>query len=182
MKNKNTILTFIVSVIFVTIVIVLFVFIVKVIQNKNEHTLATLVAIGEKTKEKESTIMFAEKVKEIKSIQDEVNRFLVDQNKIDKFVGYLENLSKDVGGEISIKGIEIPPKTKNIVLFKLSIKGNFNQVISNLTLLENIPYQITITQVYLNKEIKQQEEESKLSKSLPTLWKADVFFSILSLK
>lgn len=186
MKKNHTILILIFSILTTILIICLFIFFLKVIKNKNQHTSVVLTTLQEKMKEKENAMMFAEKVAEIKSLQDSLNSHFVDPNKIDTFVDYLEKIGSDLGSLVSIKSINIPPKTKNTIIFNLSITGTFEEVMRTIAFLENISYRINIIQVYLNKEIEQQAQrkpevivKDKIGK-IPT-WQADVSFNILSL-
>lgn len=186
MKKNSTIPILIFSILATILVICLFIFFLKVIKNKNQHTSVVLLTLEEKIKEKEDAIIFARKIAEIKSLQDSINNHFIDSNKIDTFVGYLEEIGFNLGSEVLVNNIEIPPKTKNIISFNLSIIGTFQEVMKTITFLENIPYQISITQVYLNKDIIQSAKvdvkDVKKEKVLeiPT-WQADVSFNILSL-
>ncbi len=189
MKRKNTILILIFSTLAAIIAISLFIFILKVIENKNIHTYATLMTVQDKLKKIENLTIFAKKISEIKLLQDSINSRFVDPNKIDKFVGYLEEIGLITSSEISIKSIEVVPTSKNLISFNLSIKGTFDQVVKTITYLENIPYQVNFTRVYLNKDIKQisdikQPVEKTVIKNTAgeiSTWQADVSFNILSL-
>jgi len=182
MKRNHTNIIFALSVIMAIATICLFIFLFKVIRNKNEHASAVLVTLEEKIKEKENAVIFSERRLEIQDTQHTIDNYFVDQNKIDTFVGYLEDLNKDAGVEISVESIEIPPKTKNTISIKLSVDGNFQEVIKTIYLLENIPYQVNFTQVNLNKNIQQPiVEEGKDVLSKVPAWQAEVSFNILSL-
>lgn len=166
--------------------ICLFIFFLKVIENKDQHASAVLTTLQEKMKEKENAIIFAEKVSEIKLLRDSINSHFVDPNKIDMFVNYLEEMGLEFGSEVLVKNIEIPPKTKNTIIFNLSINGTFKEVMRTITFLENIPYKINITQVYLNKDMEQQVPGTQgvagNNKIIETpMWQADISFNILSL-
>ncbi|MFA5773560.1 MAG: hypothetical protein WC908_02710 [Candidatus Paceibacterota bacterium] len=185
MKKNQTTLILIFSIIATILAICLFFFLLKVIKNKNQQASVVFTTLEKKIREKENTIMFAEKVAEIKLLQDSVNSYFVDPNRIDIFVGYLEEIGSSVGGEVIVQSIEVPLKTKSIISFKLSILGTFEEVMKTIALLENIPYQIDITQVYLNKDIIQgtQGDVKDVKKEkvveIPT-WQADISFNILS--
>lgn len=183
MKKNYTTLIFILSIFTTILAICLFIFFLKVIRNKNQHTSTILVTLEEKIKEKENAVIFAEKVSEIKLIQDSINNHFVDPNKIDTFVDYLEKIGLNLGSEVVVKNIEVPAKIKNIIIFNLSIGGTFSKVIETITFLENIPYQINITQVYLNKDIAQKTQVDISKEKVPEVlkWQADVSFNILSL-
>ena len=103
----------------------------------------------------------------------------IKEDEVDIFVDYLEKLGIPTNSEVLVKGIEIPEKEDNIIIFKLSISGDFNQVIKTVNLLENIPYQINITQFYLNKDITiNVSEENKKEEIIG--WQADITFNIVS--
>ncbi len=182
MKKSRTILILIISIITTILVICLFVFFLKIIKNKNEHTSAVLSTLEQKMKEKENTAMFSEKITEIKSIQSSIDSHFVDPNEIDVFVGYLENIGIRTGVNVLVKNIEIPLKTKNVISCKLSIVGNFQGVAKTIALLENIPYQVNVTQMYINKEtMPLSNEEIKSGKVIgSSSWQADISFNILS--
>jgi len=189
MKRKHTILIFIFSIIATIATVLLFIFFLKIIKNKNQHISAVLTTLEEKTKEKENMVMFAEKLTEIKSTQNSISRLFLDPDKIDTFVGYLEEMGSSVGSEIIVNNIEVLQKVKNTISVKLSARGNFQEVVSAINLLENIPYQITITQMYLNKEIKQAAPDEFIDGKIvkgkipeTSTWQADITFNILSLK
>jgi hypothetical protein len=140
-------------------------------------------------KEKDDAIIFAEKVAEIKALQVSVNNHFVDPNAIDTFVNYLEDMGSTLGSVTSVKDIQIPDKIKNTVVISLSITGTFNNVMRTITYLENIPYKINITDVYINKNMDESEgdllgvvkkNKGPVTPVIPT-WQADISFSILSL-
>lgn len=187
MKKNKTILIFIFSILVAILVVCSLVFFLKVIKNKNQHVSVVFATLEEKIKEKEEAMMFEEKMTEIKSIQNSINSHFVNPNKIDVFVDYLEGIGLDIGSDMSVESIEIPPKTKNIISFKLSIIGTFQEVMRTIVLLENIPYQVNVGRIYLNKEIEpginEEAKGSNLKKvSGVSTWQADVYFNILSVE
>jgi hypothetical protein len=182
MKKSQTTSILIFSVITTVLVVGLFVFCLRVIKNKNQHTSAVLLTLQEKIKEKENATMFAEKVSEIQNTKELIGNYFVDSNRIDAFVGYLEDFSVVTGANVTVKGIEILKDDKKNISFKLEIVGTFQDVMESITLLENIPYQVDILQVYLNKNIEQVQDTSNVkvkSLKIPT-WQADIAFNILS--
>lgn len=182
MKNNHTTTILIFSIIITIVVACLIVFSLRVIKNKNIHTSAVITTLQEKMQEKEDTTIFAEKFTEIELTRDSINSHFVDPNNINKFVDYLENLGLNMGSEVLVKSIEVPANTQNTISFKVTINGTFQKVSATIALLENIPYQVEITQIYLNKDMKQQEQEDikkVIILDVPT-WQADVSFNILS--
>jgi hypothetical protein len=159
------------------------VFFLKIIENKNQHISAVTTTLEEKMKEKENITTFAKRISEITLLQNSIDSRFIDPDKIDSFVSYLEELDSNTGADILVKNIEISPKIKNVVSFKLMISGTFQQVMRTITFLENIPYEVNITQVYLNKNISQEttEDATKPTTIPAPTWQADVSFNILSL-
>lgn len=177
MKKNNTTFILIVSIIVTIISILLFVFFLGIIKNKNQHTSTVLITLQDKLKEKEDSIINASKITEINLIRESINNYFVDSNKIDVFVDYLEEMGSGFSSKVSVKSIETSQKVKDIISIKLSITGSFGAVMRTISFLENIPYQINITQIYFNKNEKQNGAKAS---SLP-VWQADVTFNILSL-
>jgi hypothetical protein len=186
MKKSYTTPILIFSIIITILAIGIFIFFYKVIENKNQHASAVITTLQEKMKEKDDSITFAEKVAEIKTLQTSVNNHFVDPNTIDTFVNYLEEMGSNLGSQTSVKDIQIPDKIKNTIVINLLITGTFNNVMRTITYLENIPYRINITDMYLNKNIEQQSGDllaTGAKNKTPTIstWQADITFSILSL-
>ena len=186
MKKNRTIIMLIISLIIAIIVICLFSFFMKVIKNKNEHISAISSTLGDKMWEKENLEMFTERIGEIKSIQSSVNDHFLNPNEVDKFVSYLEELGQKIGSEIIVENVEVAPKIKNTINFTVSIIGTFDEVIRTVSLLENIPYQVNITQLYLNKDIAKEivkdDEDKEIKNSVNSKWQAGVTFNILTLE
>lgn len=181
MKNKKTTTFLIFSTLITLVVVAAFVFFLRIIKNKNEHTSVVVATLEEKMRQKENAESFAEKFEEIKSLENDITSHFVDPNKIDEFVSYLENLGEVTGATISVKGIDVPEDNNGIINFKLSIEGSFQGVSRTITLLENIPYQVDVTQVYMNKNIEQIKDGEEVKVPSVSTWQADVSFNILSL-
>lgn len=171
MKKNRTILIFIISIITTVLAICVFIFFLKVIKNKNQHTSVVLSTLSDKLKEKENATMFATKIQEIKSLQNSINERFVKTDKIDTFVEYLEEIGKSFGTEVSVEKIEVPPTKKNLIAIQISIIGTFSNVIKTMSFIENIPYQVNVTELYLNQNT---------DKEIQT-WQADMSFNVVSL-
>jgi hypothetical protein len=183
MKKNHTIIILIVSILTTISIVCLLFFLLKIIKNKNENVSSITLTIEEKMKQKENVSIFNEKVEEMKKIEFSLNEHFVNPNQIDTFVEFLERLGSENDGEVSVNNIEIPEENPNTLNIDISIKGDFNKVMRIMTLLENTTYQVSITKVYLNKDIVQNVgKDGKLEKpqGVPS-WQADVSFGVLSL-
>jgi len=182
MKKNITILVLIISALLMIVIVGLFVFSLKLIKNKNQHTSTVISTLEDKIKQKKEIELFSKRIEEIENLKNSIESLYVDANKIDKFVSDLEALGSSLGSEVLVKKVEVPVKSKNTIEFEVSIAGNFDQVIKTIVLLENIPYQITVNRFYLNKDFEKQEEGTiKEIISRTPSWQADLSFSILSL-
>jgi len=180
MKNKKSTLILIVSIIVTLVIIGMFIYMLRVIRNKNYFTSAALIVLKEGMEKKENILVFSERINEVKQIQEKISRYFINQDKIDTFVDYLEKLGIGIGSEVIVKSIDVLEKEKNVVIFNISISGEFDQVLKTIYLLENIPYQINITKLYLNKNITTKLEEKREGIEIIE-WEAVIIFKIASL-
>jgi hypothetical protein len=180
MKNKHSTLRLVISIIITLIFIGLFIFLIRVIKNKNNFTSAAMIVLKEGIERKENILVFSERINEVKKIQEKINGYFINEDKIDTFVDYLEKLGVGIGSEVIVKSINISDKEKNIVTFNISLSGEFNPVIKTINLLENIPYQINITKLYLNKITYMKSLNGE--KELEVIeWEANITFKATSL-
>lgn len=183
MKKKYTNLMLIVSIVMALITISAFIFIFKVIENKNKHASKVLITLADKMAEKENAKLLAKKVTELGIVHENINNYFIDPSKIDTFVDYLEKLGIENKTDLSIKNIEAREKEQNIITFEVLVSGSFNDVMKVVYLLENIPYNVSLNQVFINENTKKIEEEVKGIKkeTIISNWQADIIFNILNL-
>lgn len=182
MNKPRTTLVFYMSILTMILAVGAFVFFFKVIKNKNHHTSAVLTTLQNKINRKENIETLEKKIVEVEATREVINSYFVDSNHIDSFINYLEKLGTSVGTELAVKSVEISSSETNTVLGEISIKGSFSDVMKTTALLENIPYQIHITSLYLNKDIQTVTTEVKGKKVVTTssVWQADIAFKVLS--
>jgi hypothetical protein len=180
MKNKKSTLILIVSIIITLLIMGMFVYMLRVIRNKNYFTSAVMIVLKEGMEKKENILAFSERINEVKQIQEKISGYFIKEDRIDTFVDYLEKLGLGIGSEVIVKSIDVPDKEKNIVFFNISVSGEFNQVLKTIYLLENIPYQINITKSYLNKNIYMKLSDEGKDKEV-TEWEATITFKVASL-
>lgn len=182
MHKPRTTLVFYMSILTMLLAVGSFVFFFKVIKNKNHHTSAVLTTLQSKINKKENIETLEKKIVEVEATRKVINGYFVDSNHIDSFINYLENLGTNTKTELVVKSVEISSSEANTVLGQVSIKGGFADVMRTTTLLENIPYQIHITSLYLNKDIQTvtTEVKGKTVVTTSSVWQADIAFRILS--
>ena len=181
MNNKKSFTILILSIIALILALCIFVFIFKVIENKNTHTTSVLTVIEEKIKEKENMASLEKEFDKIQDINTTINKYLLDPNQIDIFVPFLEKFGTDANTEVSVKSVGVIPKEKNKILVKISIVGTFTNVMKTISLLENSSYQIDILDTYLNKTLQESVSSNKTKTvSKDPVWQGSVSFSIIT--
>ena len=188
MQKNSTIFMLILTILAVLFASGIFVFMFKVIQNKNEHTSKVLMTLEDKMAQKENMSVVNQRLTEVETTIKTVNGYFVDSKQVDLFVAYLEKIGVDTGTDLLVKDVGISPTQKGNLLLKLSVKGTFSSIMQVVSLLENSPYQISITQTYLNKELVDSTPAVTPNKNpklpvtpAPILWRADISFSVLSI-
>lgn len=181
-KDKSTILL-ILSILVTIVVLIVWFFFFKIIENKNKHINATNIELESKMVEKENSSLIQDKLLEVEKKKEIIDSYFVDKKQADGFVEYLENIGKDNGAVLSVKGVEVSSNKKDeIINFKISIEGGFNDVMKTLFCLENSQYHIFINNIYLNKEITLSNEKESEAKDIlsQSKWVADISFGVLS--
>lgn len=195
MKLKKTILILILSTTIFLGVSGLLIFFFNVIKNKNLHTNTTLMTLENKINEKEKEKILKQRISEVENTNQNLKNHYLNPEEIDTFVTYLENMGNNVNTKIVFKNVEISEKDK-MINFKIQITGAFSRVAQAIELLENAPYQINISQVFLNKSISVDSQKNiELNKQEKIIsitedeneviedseWQADITFRVLSL-
>ena len=184
MKKNSTTILFSLSILAVIFALGIFIFLFKVIENKNSHASKVLSTLSDKVIEKENMSTMSKKISEMEATQKKVKGYLVDPSHVDTFVTYLEVIGTDTNTEFVVKNINTIEGVQNKIFINVSIRGTFANIMNALTILENVPYQLRVTKSYLSKEETQQQftadgKPKKQVNTLPT-WRADIDFNILS--
>lgn len=184
MNKKYIKIIFIISIFVTILVLVALTFFFRVIKNKNEHIGKVSETLMEKKEEKENREILIDKFTELELILETVNNYFVDPSKIDTFVDSLEKLGVNNNTELMVKNVELDPKKKENIFFKVLITGEFSDVMKVVYLLENIPNYTGLNQVFINKEVKVSSSEvDGIEKNIESsIWQADVSFNVLSLQ
>ncbi len=190
MKKDRTNLIFIITILIALSFAFFLVLFFGIIQKKNNYTSEVLTAISNRINERDNAKILIEKSTELKATDKTLNNHFVDPMKISSFISYLENLGLKNNTKLVVKNIGISNHNKDTILVNVSVEGSFNNVIKILYLLESTPFNVNLTQTFVNKEIESTEnndtkteiknKKTKVSyKTSP--WKANISFSVLSL-
>jgi hypothetical protein len=180
MFKKRTTLIFIFSIIVVILASGTLILFFKLIENKNEHTSTVLATLADKIEKKENAKVLEEKIKEVDAIKDTIDSYFVNPKDIDSFIAYLENLGNIAGSLVKVESFD--SSTNNQLSVKITLKGNFSNVMRTLMMLENSPYRIHVQKTSLTHE----EGFSTPDPKNPTKqvvssssWKSEILFNVL---
>lgn len=185
-KNKTTII-FGLSIFIALLAIAVLIFFFRIIKNKNQHTSAVLTTLESKITKKADISTLKKKISELEDARADLDSYFVNSSRIDSFINYLEKLGAGTGASLEVKSVEVSTKEENTIIGEISISGSFVDVMQAMILVENIPYKIHVTSIYLNKntqadstEVTSKEKGKEKIIKTPT-WQADISFKILSL-
>lgn len=182
MNNKHTKIIFYLSIITTLLAVGAFIFLFKIIINKNEHTSVVMTTLSDKMIKKQNNKELTNKLTEIDNMQKTIDGYFVDPNHIDSFIEYLEKIGAPFGVTIKVENFEISLTEKNILVVELSSKGTFTNMMRIIKLIENAPYQTHVKKVSLVKltDIEIQDPKAIKETSGNLLWQVNIIFSILT--
>jgi hypothetical protein len=188
MKKSNTNLILTTSIILFVILAGFSIYFLNAIRNKNRHISAVVITLKNKIEDKQNANTLQKKMNELLDTNTKIDSYIVDTSRIDLFVGYLEGLGISNNANLSVKTVDVLKSEKNKIFIGLSINGTFTNVMKTIVLLENSPYNMTITSSYVNKDIVEPVDASngtnKNSGTLPNAepsWQADITLNVLSI-
>lgn len=130
-----------------------FVFVFLTIKNKNQHSAAVNDAILEKNKEIENIAYLKDTIDNTKQKSQKLSSYLVDSGRVDEFVSAVESEGSLVGAPVTVTSVDFVKTKKNTISIEFGSKGTFDQMMHLATIVENMPYEISVKKVFLNRSI-----------------------------
>lgn len=182
MKKTKTTIIFTTTLILALLSISIFIFFMKVIQNKNTHIQAVYTTLEEKTKEKNQIDTIRKNNDFIKQSQERVNSYFVDTTDISVLINYLESIGDQGGVVLTVDNVETSKTDDKFISVKVSLEGSFSSNIKTIRMLEHIPYKTHFNNIYINKDISEQNQSSINKKIVKPsyLWQTQISFDVLS--
>lgn len=188
MKKSNTNLILIISIILLVILTGFSFYFLNAIRNKNRHISAVLITLQKKIEDKQNVSTLQKKMNELLDINTKIDGYIVDTSRIDLFVEYLEGIGISNNVNLAVKTVDVLKNEKNKIFLGLSINGTFTNIMKTIVLLENSPYNMTITSSYINKDIVVPVDASNVTNKdkgalfkAEASWQADITFNVLSI-
>ena len=179
MKKINITTKFFLLLLLATFSVTIFIYLFKVIENKNIHTQAAYVVLAEKVNFKNQSDAIKRSVSLTKEAQKKINSYFVDVENIDLFMGELESLGPKSGVDVMIKSVEPSKTDEKYITINFSTEGSFANIFKVIQMVEYMPYKIHLKNVYLNKNII-FNQDPKANKTSVTGWQADISFQVLN--
>ncbi len=179
MNHKKTYFILIFSIFISVISVLFFVFVFMAVKNKNEHASALTGTINEKASEIENIASLKDTINKTKEKRNALSSYLVNAERIDEFVSFVEDMGTSVGVSLDVSSVDLVKNKKNTISVDFVSKGSFDDMMRLVIATENMPYQVTIKKVFINKVI----DSSLDSKGKPNgkdFWELQLGFEAVS--
>ena len=152
MPQKRTYILLSISII-TTVCAALFVFFAfRFISNKNLQAVELSKNIQEKINQEENLTKFKKVIQETNEKNALLKSYIVDQDRIDQLVTYLEAKGDSVGVPIQIKNVDVSTINPNTISLSFDGEGAFSNVMNLVWIMENLPYSVNINSISLSSD------------------------------
>jgi len=177
MQKKKTyiILTLTLTFILMIFSILLFVYVFKEIKIKNENASLISKRLDKKITQKNNLVNLQKTINTTKEQREILRSYIVDENHIDEFIGWLERQGDLLNVNVSVDAVD-KAKEENALDITLGATGNFNSVMNFVSFIENSKYKIEVERLSLSKNT----EEASEGKEGRVYWQAQFTFNVIS--
>lgn len=174
---QKSILTLVVSIIFLGASITAYVIIFRDLKHKNEYISKTTGELAGETAKKQKQLELERTIQESDADRTILNSYFVPADKAVAFLETMEGYGKTGGAILKFTTVDYN-KTKDNLHMVLNITGEFVHVYHTILLLENAPYEFSFERITLSLQQSVNSSQSKDS-TVPT-WRADVTMNLES--
>ena len=169
MKDKKLIFILILVGIVNILAIILCSYLFSIIKDKKRDIIISSEEARKISEKFENIKILESEILKIEEESKKIDQIFIQEEDIIKFIEILEKMGKDtkVSMELNTAKVEIVP------IFQFNLSGTIERIYQYFVLLENLPYQILIEDVYIYKE-------GFLGESKVNNWKAGFRIKILS--
>lgn len=178
MPNKKTYIIFTISLFATLLMLGVLIFVFLQVKTKNEQASVISQQISRKITEGENVETLRNVIEDTKEKRQQLKSYVVDESRIDEFVGQIESEGELIGLPITINSVALSPTKKNVLAVSFSGSGSFDKVMKMVSLVEYSPYQIHINNLALNKYTKSLGDAKK--EIIITEWDFQVDFEVVS--
>lgn len=153
MTNKHTYILLAISIFSTLVAGTLIFFMFISINKKNAEAVILAQKIQIKLIEQENLTQFKHVIKETNEKHQILKSYIVDQERIDELVTYLEAVGDSVGVPIEIKNVEILNTKSNTIAVTFEGEGAFGSLMNLVWVMENLPYNLEINSFSVNSDL-----------------------------
>lgn len=175
MNKKKAYIILILTSIFLLISIGICIFLFISIKNRNENSSILSMTIDKKISDKNNLSNLERTIEETKNQREVLQSYIVDENHLDQFIGWLEDSGASFSTKINVDSVN-RANEPNLLNVSITSTGNFTDVLRFLFFIENSDFKLNIKNVFLSKISIQDEAESAPVFS----WQMQVNFNIVS--
>lgn len=175
MQKKREYIILSVTILFTIVSLFVFFFVLKQIKTKNENALVAKQHLDEKNLQKKNFSNLERTIQETKEQREILNSYIVQEDQIDKFIGWLETQGEPFSARILVDSVS-HGKKENTLDVSLTTKGSFNSVLLFSYFLESSELKIEIEKLFLSKLIEEGDKDTPSRE----YWQAKIDFSVIS--
>lgn len=175
MSKKQTYTILAGTIIFMLFAVSVFVFLFRDIKLKNENSSRMALEIERHTAQRNNLSNLQRTIKETKDQRKVLESYIVDEEQIDKFIGWLEEMGAPVGVKVVVNSVSRVGEG-SMLSVDITSSGSFNEVLNFSSLLENSSYKINIEKFFLSKMIQGGDEENPERE----YWQSQITFNVVS--
>lgn len=173
-KNKTYIILILISLLML-FSIGTFLYLFNEVKVKNENASLMTKTLDKKNMQKKDLVNLERTIDETKKQREVLQSYLLDESKIDEFIGWLEDQGGPVDAKIVVNSVG-RTNGKDAFNVTLTASGSFNSVLNLSYLFENSNYKINIEKMFLSKNIQDGGENGDKIE----FWQNQITFSIVS--
>ncbi len=175
MQKKKTYIILAITFILMVLSILLFVYVFNEIKTKNENASFVSKQLDKQIIQKNNLANLQKTIDTTKEQREILGSYIVDENHIDEFIGWLERQGELIGVNVSVDAVG-KAKDENVLDITLGATGNFNAVMNFVSFIENSKYKIGVKKLFLSKNIEEATEEREGR----IYWQAQFTFGVIS--
>ena len=163
------------------------------IRSQNKHISTLLNEAEQDVKKDESLRLIKASLGENKDFLSHINSYFIPNEGVVGFIDTLESYGKQIGVDVTIGSVSVEPDSQNkedfkeLLRLKVEAIGSWNNLVSYLLTLENLPYSVRIDQVsYVlnssNSNFSSSGSAQKNNANENIRWKGLFEFTVLKLR
>ena len=124
----------------------------RFISSKNLKAVELSTSIQEKINQQENLTKFKKVIQETNEKNALLKSYIVEQDRIDQLVTFLETKGDSVNVPIQIKNVDVSTTKQNTISLSFDGEGTFANVMNLVWIMENLPYSVNIDSLSISSD------------------------------